>query len=332
MSDTGVGETFRPGPDDARESEDRHDQERRDPSLAAPVSLWEVVSDQLVGDVDGWHYAMRMLGGTLASALATQAEEMILVAALNDGVALVDHVARQDGRSAAHAARALFEHLVNMRDVQASPMNTPERYEEQKHVLADQVSRRRWYVPLLSDAARRREEKRLDRMGRGAAGPLAAALGKYDGFLLGWAEGGLRGRADNRDLGSAFEGYQILSRIVQGSSGALSGVTRQVGDATAFRVGLDLDLAATAYAEGLSNLSQLFEGLVGSVGGDAQELHARTAGLLAGLPQVREALKKADAELWPVTAPPPPPLRVAVVRSTRAVNAGGISTILGRRR
>ena len=123
----------------------------------------------------------------------------------------------------------------------------------------------------------------------------------------------MRGRADNHGLGPAYEAYRILSSIVRGSSGSLAGVTRQVGDATAFRVGFDLDLAATAYAEGLSNLSHLFEGLVDSVGGDAQELHARTADLLAGLPQVRDALKKADAELWPVTAPPPPPLRVAVV-------------------
>ena len=273
MSDTGVDEAFRPGPDDAREGGDRHGRELRDPFLAAPVSVWELVSDELAGDVDDWHYAMRMLGGTLSSAMATQAEMKILVAALNDGVALVDHVGRQDGRSAAHSARALFEHLVNMRDVQASPVNTPERYEEHKHVLADQVSRRRWYLPLLNDAARRREEKRLDRLGRAAAGPLAAALGKYHGFHLGWAEGGLRARAENHGLGSAYEGYRILSSIVQGSS-SLAGVTRQAGDATESRVGLDLDLAATAYAEGLSNLSYLFEGLVDSAGGDAEELHA----------------------------------------------------------
>lgn len=307
MSDTGAGEAFRPGPDDARDGGDRHD-----PFRAAPVSVWELVGDDLAGEVDDWRHAMRTLGGAISSALATQAEETILVAALNDGVALVDHVGRRDGRSAAHSARALFEHLVNMRDVQASPVNTPERFEEHKHVLADQVSRRRWYLPLLTDAARRREVKRLDRMGRAAAGPLAAALGKYQGFHLGWAEGGLRARVEAHDLGSAHEGYRILTAMVQGSS-SLAGVTRQAGDATEVKVGVDLDLAATAYAEGLSILSQFFDGLEDSAGDDAEELRARTESLLAGLPQVRDALKRVDEEMSGVTPPPLPPARVAVV-------------------
>ena len=280
--------------------------------LAVPENLWDVVGPPLADQVARWREAMHLHGAALVADMGTLAEEKILLAALNDGLALVDHVGRLDGRSAAHSARALFEHLVNLRDVQTSAVNTAHRFEDHKHALAEQVSQRRWYLALLDLKTRQREEKRLDRMGRAAAAPLAAALGKYTGFRLGWAEGGLRARAEALGLTSGYEGYLILSGVVQGASGALAGVTRDGRGEPASRIGPDLDLAATAYAEGMSALVQLFDGLIASMGDDARELHARTSGLLRGLPRVRDALRTMEERLWPTT-PPPAPVMIAVV-------------------
>ena len=282
------------------------------PVVTVPESLWDLAGSHLATQVTQWQEAMRLYGATLLMDMATLAEEKILHAALNDGLALVDHVGRLDGRSAAHSARALFEHLVNLRDVQTSAENTARRFEDHKHALAEQVSQRRWYLALLDLKTRQREEKRLDRMGRAAAAPLAAALGKYTGFRQGWADGGLRTRAEALGLTAGYEGYRIMTGVLHGSSGALAGVTRDARGDQPSRIGPDLDLAAMAYAEGMSTLVQLFEGLIASGGDDARELHHRSVGLLRGLPRVREALRTMEETLWPTT-PPPAPVEVAVV-------------------
>ena len=217
-----------------------------------------------------------------------------------------------DGRSAAHSARALFEYLVNLRDVQTSAVNTARRFEDHTQALAEQVSHRRWHLAFLDIKTRQRETKRLDRMGRAAAAPLAAALGKYAGFGQGWAEGGLGERAQALGLSEGYAGYRILSGAVHGHGDVLAGVTRDRRGGHAPTIGPDLDLAATAYAEGMSTLVQLFDGLIGSLGDDARELHAQTADLLRGLPRVREALRTMGERLWPTT-PPSAPVEMAVV-------------------
>ena len=256
---------------------------RRELAADAPQSLWDLVGDGLAGQIDEWQSSIHVQGTALVADMDTVAEEKILLSALNDGLALVDHVGRYDGRSAAQSARALFEHLVSMRDVRASAVNAAERHEEHKHVLGEQVSQRRWHLPLLEMKTRHREEERLERMRRNAAAPVAAALGKYTGFRMGWAEGGLRSRAEKLGLETGYEGYRIMSVVLQGSGSVLAGVVRDVQGASALRIGPDLDVAAMAYAEDLSTFSQLFEGLSlpGCVA--VRDLHSRSAQLLRGL-------------------------------------------------
>lgn len=309
VSDTVPSEPVDDNPEQTWDAGDRQRREPRDRCPGAPQSLWDLVGDGLAGQINEWRSLMQMHGYTLLADMDTVAEEKILLSALNDGLALVDHVGRYDGRSAAQSARALFEHLVNMRDVRSSAVNTAERFEEYKHVLAEEVSQRRWYLPLLGMKTRHREEKRLERMRRNAAAPVAAALGKYAGFRLGWAEGGLRSRAEKLGLETGYEGYRIMSDVLQGSGSASAGVVRDVQGAPVLRIGPDLDLAAMAYAEGLSTLSQLFEGLSLPGRVAARDLHARSADLLRGLPHVRDALRTVEEMLWPTT---PPAARVAV--------------------
>ncbi|WP_156387892.1 DUF5677 domain-containing protein [Cellulomonas sp. Root137] len=230
----------------------------------------------------------------------------IVTAAANDAIALVDHVDRFDGRSAAHAARAMFEHLINLCDVISSTDNTPDRYLEHRHVTADQVSQHRWYLDLLDPAARKKEKDRLDKLARTTAAPLKAALAKWTtGFKRGWAKGTLKERADLHGLGDGYEGYRILSGVIHGSSGALAGIVRDIKGTPVHRVGPDLDLAATAYREGLVSFWSIADRLLVLTGGpEAEQLKGRTGNLLLGIQEVSKALRREDKNMWP-TEPPP---------------------------
>ena len=296
---------------------DREGWEYENPFDALPDSLAPLLGPELQAEFAAWPQAVSLCAGALYGDLATAAECRILTAATNDALALVRHVDHFDGRSAAHAARALFEHLVNMLDVHTSPVNTAARYEDHEHVTADQVSRRRWHLRLLSKRARKRESDRLDKLQKRAAGPLARAVEAYgSSFKRGWAHGTLRARADAHDLGEGYGGYQILSGVIHGSSGALSGVVRQVRGENVHRVGYDLELAATAYAEGLVSFYNLAEHLVTLTGRvEAEEIRGRTGNLLLGLDEVRDTLRKADAKLWPTTPVPGPMAVVALYPS-----------------
>ena len=296
------------------DSGDREGWEFREPFTEVPESLWAVLDGDLEEEVAAWSVAVRMCAGAFYADLSGHAEARILTAAVNDVIALVRHVDRFDGRSAAHAARALFEHLINMCDVHSSGVNTAERYAAHRHVTEDQVSRRRWYLRLLDPKARRREGDRLARLGKRAATPLAAALATYGpSFARGWAQGSLRDRADAYDLGEGYEGYRILSGVIHGSSGALAGVVKSVHGFDVHRIGYDLDLAATAYAEGLLSFYNFADHLVQATGRpEAEEIKGRTGNLLLRLQEVREALRRVDLTLWP-TAPPPPPIAVVAL-------------------
>lgn len=289
------------------DSGDREGWEFEDPFTKAPESLWVFIGGDLEGEAVAWIAAVRNGAGALYADLPGPAESRILTAAVNDVIALVGHVDRFDGRSAAHAARALFEHLVNMLDVYGSKVNTAERYASHRHVTEDQVSRRRWYLELLDRKARKHENDRLTRLEKKAAAPLAATLAAYGpSFARGWARGTLKERADAHGLADLYEGYRILSGVIHGSSGALAGIVKQMRGVDVHRIGLDLDLAATAYAEGLLSFYNFADHLVRvTARPEAEEIKGRTGNLLFRLQEVREALRGVDLTLWP-TAPPPP--------------------------
>lgn len=296
------------------DSGDREGWEFRQPGPRIPDSLWAVVGGGMEDEVAGWADATRRGAGALYSAVPGEAAPRILTAAVNDAIALLDHVDRFDGRSAAHAARALFEHLVNALDVDSSEVNTAERYFRHRFVTESQVSRRRLHLPLLDRKARRRESERLDRLGKRSAAPLAAALAEYGpSFARGWARGSLKDRADAHDLADGYEGYRILSGVIHGSSGALTGIVKQVRGHDVHRIGLDLDLAATAYTEGLASFYGFADHLVRvTAQTEAEEIWGRTGNLLLRLQDVRETLRRVDLAMWPKD-PPPPPMAVLAI-------------------
>jgi len=90
------------------DSGDREGWEFRETFTEVPESLWAVLGGDLEEEVAAWSVTVRVCAGALYADLSGHAEARILTAAVNDVIALVRHVDRFDGRSAAHAARALF--------------------------------------------------------------------------------------------------------------------------------------------------------------------------------------------------------------------------------
>ncbi|WP_086149258.1 DUF5677 domain-containing protein [Cellulosimicrobium sp. KWT-B] len=288
---------------------DRSGWELPNPFGELPDSLWDSRSEQFQDDISAWVYSLGLDVGALRPQLPNLAAHHILTAAANDAIALLAHVDRYDGRSAAHAARALYEHLVNLMDVTSSGANTSDRYLDHRYVTADQVSKRTWHLPLLKGRTRRREKDRLDELRRKVARKAADAVTKWGkSFRRGWAEGNLLERATAHGIEDGYEGYRILSGVIHGSSGGLSGLVREVQGTPVHRIGPDMQLAAVAYREGLLSMYEIAGHLVTLTGRmEAERLRGLTANLLHGTQEVMEGLQHEDNKMWP-TAPPPPGL------------------------
>lgn len=291
---------------------DRVGWELPNPFGELPGSLWGSMSEQVQDDVAEWTYSLGLDIGALRPQMPNPAAHHIITAAANDANALLAHVDRYDGRSAAHTARALFEHLVNLMDVTASGPEASDRYLDHRYVTEDQVSRHRWYLLLLNGKSRKRETERLDKLGRRAARPLAAALKRWGPrFRNGWSDNSLYDRADRHGLTEGYDGYRILSGVIHGSSGGLSGLVREVQGTPVHRMGPDMQLAALAYREGLAAVYQLASHLVTLTDAhEAKRLRGLTANLLRDSQEVMLALQGEDNKMWP-TYPPPGRLTVA---------------------
>lgn len=276
------------------------------PDQAGPKHLGEALPKHVADEMTYWRYAVPLEAGALYQHLPRGACQYVLTGAINDAVALIDHVDRFDGRSAAHAARVLFEHLVNLCDVLAGPADISDRYLDHRHVTAERVSRHRWYLKLLDGKSAKKERSRLDGLSNRTRKPLADAIAKYgSGFRRSWAAGTLKERADSHGLSDEYEGYRILSSVIHGSSGAMAGVVKPIGGHPVHRIGSDMDLAATAYAEGLRS----FYGIAGQLKEiapttEAAEILGRTGNLLNCLQVVRETLSRIDRQTWPTRALP----------------------------
>jgi hypothetical protein len=284
-----------------------------DSSVTVPLRLADRLPADVAQRIEEASRLVTLHVSPLYQAVDDGAATMVLTAATNDALALLRHVEELDGRSAAHAARTLFEHAVTIHDLyEPNGPNLPQRYEDHRHVTRSLVAKRRWWLTLLPAKQRRREEIRLDLMQREADTELAS-LPYPSEFRRQWHEGNLYDRATRHRLADGYDGYRILSSVIHGSAGGLGGIMRKIDGADVHRTGMDLDLAATAYAEGLWSWREFVRKIYTETGRDAAKTLVDMADdLLACHPQVRETLAAIDKRLWPKDAPIRPEALLAV--------------------
>lgn len=231
--------------------------------------------------------------------------EMVINHFTNDMSGLFTSVGLCDGRSAARAARALFEHVVNFCDV-ASDETARARYIAQGHVTADRLADYASGVSLLRGSDRRKERDRLRRLKRDAARPLAQAFATYGYALRGqWHPKKLSARADAYGLGRGYEGYRILSGVLHGSSGSLSGTLRIRDGHSIHRTGPDLELTAFSLLEGLNCIREMANRLAANAPDfDPSTLVEQTELLISDWPHIQAVLRRLDRRLW-ASAPTP---------------------------
>lgn len=271
---------------------------------AVPESFYVSLSEPLQAEINGFYYALLSNVGGLYDKLPHPGQRHILTAATNDTLGLVRLVDKLEGRAAAGLARANFEHLVNFRDVTAAEANTSQRYLDHRHAVAAKMSTRTWHLDLLDSKAARRERNRLEGLAHRAKQPLRDAVTRYGKwFKNGWAEGNLSERADAHGVGYLYPGYSVLSGVIHGSSGGLTGLVRDVEGTSVHRTGPDLELAALAYEEGFASFHELATSLSAITElPHADEIAQRSAQVLLGIPEIRKALARLDKKMQPRTA------------------------------
>lgn len=236
----------------------------------------------------------------------SEAAYSVLHHAMNDVLALVDHVVRGDGRSAARAARALCEHLVNYADVTTSSDMT-ERYMSHTHVTDDLIAQRALYFRAPGGGHRPRQTKWQREMQRVARQPLAQALDAYGtAYRRGFTPRTFRDRANEHEYPDAYDGYRILSGVMHGAAGGLHGTRETIRGSMVLRVGPDLRLAALAYVEGMNWWCQLLERVLAQQSSSRLDVLAGVSKYLRDAwPRISDALHAMDRALWPVDPPAP---------------------------
>lgn len=240
--------------------------------------------------------------------------ETILTHVLNDVQSLWVDACSGRGRPAAHAARALYEHLVTYCDVAASATDA-DRYMEHRHVTNALIAERGIGLDLLNGDDKRKEKSRLARLGKTAVQARNALLAKYgQSFGRGWNPKDLRTRATAHGLDGRYDTYKILSSVIHGSSGGLVGTKREVWGAPVHRVGNDYQLAAFALLEGVRSFRELLDRIATSDDAGAwAAAHLRdiTDAAVVEWPEFRRAALRVDNAMWPTV--PPPPSTVAIL-------------------
>lgn len=274
------------------------------PLPSPPAHLTKLAEEQRV-EIEHFPAAISQLVSGIYASLENDACKLILTAAVNDVMHLVERAYRLDGRSAAYSARSLFEHLINFCDVSRSTVNTSERYTDHRHITQHHLANHRQALFLLSSKERKDEEKQLDRLATQVTPRADEAIRKYGkAFKRQWADGSLYDRAKTHNLEEGYAGYRILSAVIHGSSGSLSGITKVIAETDVHRTGPDLELASLAWIEGLASFLGLADELVGMTESwEAREIQNRASNLIRFWPDVRRELRRIDKQLWPKEPP-----------------------------
>ncbi|MGN7730980.1 DUF5677 domain-containing protein [Cellulosimicrobium sp. 22598] len=278
------------------------------------IHLSDLLPAAVREEVERYRWEVPLIVGGVFRHLDPGAPPLIFSAAMTDALAVIRHVDEFDGRSAALRARTLFEHLLNLCDVIESTTNTSKRYMDHRWAVQKLRAKRRDHLQVLARGEARRETRRLDDLAQAARRPLRRAVEAYgERYEFGWAQGSVRQRAKGYGLLDDYDGYSLLSAAIHGSSGSLDGVVRRIDGAIVHRTGHDLELAATAWWEGLAWFYQLMDKIVQRwPNGEAEEIRGATGNLLLDWQKIRDALREQDAKIWPTTAPPGPAIAVVI--------------------
>ncbi|MGR6998719.1 PIN domain-containing protein [Yinghuangia aomiensis] len=225
----GWPETMLFGPSDGDSVNDRYDQIDFDlPSTERlGFALGSEVREVITAHLKDVHPAlsrvtdelMTWVRGTVGH-IRNEAAVALVNHAVNDFQDLADALMQGEGRNAARVTRSLFEHLVNLCEVSATP-DSARRYVAHKAVSAQILSRMTRGLSYLKGSALKAEAHRLRKLRNASASDYTAALGAYgSGFRRNWAADNLRDRATRFGYGADYDTYSFLSQVAHGSHGA----------------------------------------------------------------------------------------------------------------
>lgn len=247
-----------------------------------------------------------------------EAERAIVLAFVNDFPNVIDGVLTGDGRGAALRARLIFEHLVNLCTVLKAE-DLAQQYLDHGLISRRRIAKRAGGLPHLKGKQRKQEERKVRQVLENSKRRCDQLVSKYGNwFQTRWDKTPIKDRAKEFGLSDLYEGYGILSGVVHGDVGSLAGVFNVRGTETTMRIGGDLRLADLAYVEGLECAREFLSRMrtQAEVGHWAFEKMLECVEYaLAAHGEVKTALRKADAKIWPKEFMPGPIAICALFRN-----------------
>lgn len=275
------------------------------PSSESPIldALEKELPDRFWDHLDELADQLFFATGAFYHSSSVESAMAVFNHATNDIFDLIDDCLDGRGRTAARTARALYEHAVNMRSVSTSS-DMANRYEQHRWVTEDILARRQPGLSRLSPERARVKRQAYSRMSRRSRAALRQPLAKYgSGFRKTWTSASLYDRAAQHGLALDYEAYRVLSTVVHGTPGGLTGTRATIRGESVHRTGPNLELASLAWLEGLTFFQHFVEALPLTSDMDCGPLSAATNDVLDDWPELDHALLSLDRQLWPDAAP-----------------------------
>jgi hypothetical protein len=265
----------------------------------------------------GWLLNRLAVHGSLfAHRAPTHASAVVVNQAINDGQDLLVDLTQLRGRPATRAARALVEHVINLRTIMADPV-AADRYASHGAVAAQLEVEAGIGLTRLQGNEHRAERHRLRKLARESATEAREALRRFGaGYRRSWAADNLVERAGKVGLEGLYDYYRLSSMVLHGAIGGAAGTVSRKHSQPVHRTGPSLQLCISAYHEGLRSLAVLAEDLSATPGlPDMTPLTEAVRDAADYWPEYRRAVLTIDRHLWPDAAPPGPVAVLCVFRS-----------------
>lgn len=283
----------------------------------------DLLEDQLIDLAPEVHERVAWLvdrlmvyGSLFAQRAPSHAAAIIVNQAVNDGQDLLIELVRLRGRPATRAARALVEHVINLRTVVSDPV-AADRYVSHRAVAAQVEAEAEIGLTRLQGGEHRAERHRLRKLARDSTAEAREALGRYGTrYRRSWAADSLLDRAGKVGLSDLYGYYRLSSMVLHGTVGGAAGTVSHEHKRPVHRTGPSLQLCVSAYHEGLRALAVLGEELAASRGlPDMTPLLDAIEAAANSWPAYRRAVLAIDRHLWPSEAPPGPVAVVCIFRN-----------------